>query len=80
MFAFRMWAVKNSQKRRSARSEEEKSASVAMWRAGGAGGPKASAETKSGNMGRECKPIPVVHTGRYVASWERLVWGPFDGG
>ena len=31
---FRMWAVKNSLKRHSARSEGEKSAGVAAWRAG----------------------------------------------
>ena len=35
MFRFRMWAVKNSQKRRSACLEGEKSAGVAVWRAGG---------------------------------------------
>ena len=36
---------------------------VAMWRAGGAGGTEASAETRLGNMDRECRPIPVVLTG-----------------
>ena len=62
-----MWAVKNSQKRRSARSEGEKSAGVAAWRAGGAGSPGRSAGTRSGNMGAECTPIIMVHKGRYVA-------------
>ena len=62
-----MWAVKNSQKRRSARSEGEKSAGVAAWRAGGGGRSGPSTGTKSGNMVRECTPILVVHKGRYVA-------------
>ena len=67
MFGFRMWAVKNSQKRRSARSEGEKSAGVAAWRAGGGGRAEALAGMSSGNMGAECTPIRMVHKGRYVA-------------
>ena len=53
MFRFRMWAVKNSQKRRSACSEGEKSAGVAVRRAGGVRATaEASAGMRSGNMGR----------------------------
>ena len=52
--------MKNSQKRRSARSEVEKSAGVAVWRAGGAGSSGRSTGTKSRNMGREYTPIRVV--------------------
>ena len=56
MFRFRIWAVKNSQKRRSACSVGEKSADVAAWRAGGGGRAAASAGMRSGNMARECTP------------------------
>ena len=62
-----MWAVKNSQKRRSVRSEGEKSAGVAARRAGGVETAEASAGMSSGNMGGGCTPIHVVHKGRYVA-------------
>ena len=66
MFRFRMWAVKNSQKRRSARSEGEKSAGVAAWRSTGAGRAELSMGTKSGNMVRECTPVLRLPKGRYV--------------
>ena len=66
VFRFRMWAVKNSQKRRSADSEGEKSAGVAAWRAGGGGSPGPAAGMRSGNMAPECMPTRRVHKGRYV--------------
>ena len=54
-------------RRRSARSEGEKSAGVAARRADGGGRAGPSAGTRSGNMGAGCTPIQVVHEGRHVA-------------
>ena len=59
--------MKNSQKRRSARSVGAKSAGVAARRAGGGGREGPSAGTRSGNMGGKCTPIQEVDKGRYVA-------------
>ena len=67
-----MWAVKNSQKRRCARSVGEKSAGGLVPDAGGAVPAEASMGSRSGNMRRECTPILAVHKGRYVTSWGRL--------
>ena len=60
------------EKRRSARSVEEKSAGVVVRGAGGAAPAEASMGSRSGNMEGECTPIQVVHKGRYVASLECL--------
>ena len=62
---FRMWAVKNSQKRRSARSVGEKSAGVVV-RGAGAAAAEASMGSRSGNMYRECTSIVMVHKERCV--------------
>ena len=48
-----MWAVKNSQKRRSARSVGEKSAGVVVRRAGEAAPAEASMPEQVGEHGRE---------------------------
>ena len=66
----RMWAVKNSQNRRSACSVGEKSAGVVV-RGAGAAAAEASMGSRSGNMGGACTPIEVVHKGRYVTYRER---------
>ena len=54
---FRMWAVKNSQKRRSACSEGEKSADGAKRRAGGESRAERSTGTRSGNMGARLRHL-----------------------
>ena len=51
MLGFRIWAVKNSQKRRSARGEGEKSTGAAVRCAGRAGRSGAFDGMRLGNMG-----------------------------
>ena len=54
MFGFRMWTVKYFRKRRSARTEEEESASVVAW-LGGRGGAHGALQPgmRSRNMDRK---------------------------
>ena len=52
VFRFRMWAVKNSQKRRSACFDGEKSAGGAARRAGGGGRPGGLGRDELGEHGR----------------------------
>ena len=66
VFGFRMWAVKNSQNRRSACSVGKNSTCVDARGAGAREVAPASVGTRSGNMEGECTRILMVHKRRYV--------------